>query len=39
MMNIVVEIEKYKQVSITYENVEMMRIKKNESMEIENDSF
>jgi hypothetical protein len=38
-MNIVVEIEKYKQVSITYENVEMMRIKKNESMEIENDSF
>jgi predicted DNA-binding protein (UPF0251 family) len=38
-MNIVVEIEKYKQVSITYENVEMMRIKKNESMEIENNSF
>jgi hypothetical protein len=39
LMNIVVEIEKYKQVSITYENVEMMRIKKNESMEIENNSF
>ena len=38
-MNMVVEIEKYKQVSITYENVELMRVKKNESMEIENKSF
>jgi hypothetical protein len=39
MMNIVVEIEKYKQVSISYENVELMRVKKNENMEIENNSF
>lgn len=38
-MNIVVEITKWKQVSITYENVELMSVKKNESIEIENQSF
>lgn len=38
-MNLVVEISKYKQVKLAYENVKMMEVKKRESSQIESNSF